>query len=146
MKFIILLSAVGTALSFAPHVVTVNSRTTMRSHSHQEIFDSEEEAAVDAHDLPDAGFEAAAMERAVMMAEDMLANQKHNLHAEQITEQVDPTQHFVGEIESFTHQETFDAEEAAAYDAHDVSDAGIEAAAMESAVFMAEELMRKKKP
>lgn len=145
MKLIILLSAVGTVLSFAPHVVLMNSRSAMRSHSHQEIFDSEEEAAVDAHDLSDAGFEAAAMERAVMMAEDMLANQKHNLHAEQRSEQVEPT-HFVGEIESFTHQETFDAEEAAVYDAHDVSDAGIEAAAMESAVFMAEELMKKKKP
>jgi hypothetical protein len=33
---------------------------------------------------------------------------------------------------SSSHQELFDAEEAAAYDAHDVSDAGLEAVMMEA--------------
>jgi hypothetical protein len=34
------------------------------------LFDSEEAAAIDAHDLNDPGLEAAAMERAVMLAEE----------------------------------------------------------------------------
>jgi len=41
-----------------------------------------------------------------------------------------------------SHQEVFDAEEAAAFDAHDVSDAGIEAAMMEAAVMTADEIFR----
>jgi len=39
----------------------------------------------------------------------------------------------------------FDAQEAAAFDAHDISDAGVESAAMERAVIMAYEMMAKKK-
>jgi hypothetical protein len=42
-------------------------------------------------------------------------------------------------------EELFEAEEAAAYDAADISDSGMEAAVMQKAVMMAYDLMRKKK-
>ena len=55
----------STVNAFVPHTM-YNSRTTVvRSSSHQELYDAEEEAAFDAHDLADAGMEAAAMERYV---------------------------------------------------------------------------------
>jgi hypothetical protein len=47
--------------------------------SEDEIFEAEEEAAFDAHDLSDAGFEAAAMERAVMFAYDMMKTKRDEL-------------------------------------------------------------------
>ena len=47
-----------------------------------ELRQAEEDAAFDAHDCPDAGMEAAAEERAVMMAEAMHLTAKHEIHAE----------------------------------------------------------------
>jgi hypothetical protein len=44
-----------------------------------DIFDAEEAAAYDAHDISDAGIESAAMERAVMMAYRMMANRRKSL-------------------------------------------------------------------
>ena len=40
------------------------------------LLEAEDDAAFDAHDLSDPAMEAAAMERAVMMAEDMKKNMK----------------------------------------------------------------------
>ncbi len=45
----------------------------------------------------------------------------------------------------YDDEEIFDAEEAAAYDASDVSDSGMEAAVMERAVMIAYDMMKKKK-
>ena len=41
----------------------------------ESLFDAEEAAAIDAHDVNDSGLEAAAMERAVMMAEEFKEQQ-----------------------------------------------------------------------
>ena len=44
-----------------------------------------------------------------------------------------------------SEEDIFEAEEAAAFDAHDISDSGVEAAVMERAVMMAYDMMKKKK-
>jgi hypothetical protein len=65
--------------SFIPLLMKYGSypnRVGLLSSNNQDIFDSEEAAAFDAHDAPDAGFEAAAMERSVMMA-DQIIKQRH---------------------------------------------------------------------
>ena len=51
----------------------------VHEETNDELKESEEAAAVDAHDLSDAGMEAAAEERAVMMAAEMT----HKLKEEQ---------------------------------------------------------------
>jgi len=48
-----------------------------------ELYDAEEAAAVDAHDVSDPGMEAAAMERAVFLAEEIISNQKEKAAAVQ---------------------------------------------------------------
>lgn len=109
------------------------------------LSDAEDAAAFDAHDLSDPGMEAAAMERAVMMAEEFKINQSNK-----------KTQYSKNQIKSETKKEIsrevhtdenaslLDAEDAAAFDAHDLSDPGMEAAAMERAVMMANELKDRK--
>ena len=106
------------------------------------ILEAEEDAAFDAHDLSDAGMEAAAMERAVMMAEEY----KHD-HPKIAKHEHKQTTEVTNTAPSKKEQEDegpslLDAEEAAAFDAHDLSDAGMEAAAMERAVMMAEEMKK----
>jgi len=46
-------------------------------HTHEDYYNAEEAAAFDAHDLSDPGMEAAVMERAVMMAHDLVAKNKN---------------------------------------------------------------------
>jgi hypothetical protein len=58
--------ALATVSAFSPHpsVPYYRSRSLVQQQSsHQDLYDAEEEAAFDAHDLSDAGMEAAAMER-----------------------------------------------------------------------------------
>jgi len=124
------------------------------------FFDAEEAAAVDAHDVSDPGIEGAAMERAVIMAEefheehikrnkddllevrDVEANFAHDLsdaaaveHANKISLEDSRNEKEAKDNDA----PLYDAEEAAAFDAHGVSDPGMEGAAMERAVMMAEE-------
>ena len=53
----------STVNAFVPHTMYNRQTAVVHSSSHQELYDAEEEAAFDAHDLADAGMEAAAMER-----------------------------------------------------------------------------------
>jgi hypothetical protein len=55
----------STVNAFVPHTMYNRRATVVHSSTHQEQYDAEEEAAFDAHDLSDAGMEAAAMERYV---------------------------------------------------------------------------------
>ena len=107
----------------------------------ESLFEAEEAAAVDAHDVSDAGMEAAAMEMAVIIAADL---KEHPLEKEKAGTEEKPHDPIVGKVHMLPRKEEdaelLDAEDAAAYDAHDVSDAGMEGAAMERAVIMAEEL------
>ena len=115
------------------------------------LFDAEEAAAIDAHDLSDPGMEAAAMERAVMLAaeykeeqlkkqlEDRIISKPCNGGAALI-KSIDEQYKEAGKSIVATDEESLlDDEEAAAIDAHDVPDAGMEAAAMERAVMLAAE-------
>lgn len=81
MKFTITLFVltVSPVYSFAPHL-TLRKPSLLLS-SHQEIFDAEEAAAFDAHDLGDPAMEAAAMERAVMMANSMVRKKRTELES-----------------------------------------------------------------
>lgn len=111
--------------------------------SDEEFSEAEEEAAFDAHDLSDAGMEAAAMERALMMAEEYREAHSHPKETKPKNDSKDMTAESQKSI--FRHgldesdDEFAEAEEEAAFDAHDLSDAGMEAAAMERALMMAEE-------
>ena len=110
-----------------------------------ELRQAEEDAAFDAHDCPDAGMEAAAEERAVMMAEAMHLTAKHEIHAEMEDHggSIDPWSRLsADEVDA---AELEQAEEDAAYDAHDCADAGMEAAAEERAVMMAYDMAEKRK-
>ena len=55
----------GLTKAFAPHRAFVHHRPPLYMSSHQDLYDAEEEAVFDAHDLSDPGMEAAAMERYV---------------------------------------------------------------------------------
>ncbi len=55
------------------------ARTILLRMSDEDIFDAEETAVFDAHDVSDPGVEAAVMERAVMMAYDMMKKKKMEL-------------------------------------------------------------------
>ena len=146
--------------AFAPHTLrwrqalAINQQNQiveqrmMTLHSQKDDDDlrqAEDDAAFDAHDCPDAGMEAAAEERAVMMAESMHLKPKHEIHAEQTSsaDESVPAPHI--SMDKVGDAEVKQAEEDAAYDAHDCSDAGMEAAAEEFAVMMAYEMAEKKK-
>ena len=116
------------------------------------LFDAEEAAAVDSHDLSDPGLEGAAMERAVMLAEEYKEQQlkkKKDIKRSSsepcvggaaLIRSLDEQNDKVRATNLSTDDESLlDAEEAAAIDAHDVNDSGLEAAAMERAVMLAEE-------
>ncbi|KAL7463210.1 hypothetical protein ACHAXS_003583 [Conticribra weissflogii] len=114
----------------------LTSNTGGSDNADNDLYDAEDAAAFDAHDLSDAGMEAAAMERAVMMAEEFKKQPKPVKETPKIEEQAKSIfRHGLDESD----EEFSDAEEEAAFDAHDLSDAGMEAAAMERALMMAEE-------
>ena len=161
----------------------------MATKSDDTLFDAEEAAAIDAHDVSDPGVEGAAMERAVIMAAEFKEEQQKNTdveHEHDMTSFFDKSKtllrdfmrrklnrdmmkvedveanfaHDLSDIAAMEHANEvvllddedditdvndislFDAEEAAALDAHDVSDAGVEGAAMERAVIMAAEFKK----
>lgn len=58
----------------AHYCSSIGTEWKMAHSDDQEIYEAEELAAYDAHDAPDSGFEAAAMERAVMLADEMKKN------------------------------------------------------------------------
>lgn len=118
---------------------THNNNDVSLTAAKDDLYDAEEAAALDAHDVSDSGMEGAAMERAVMMAQEY----KELLKKEREEPKKEST---VGKVKSMfkggnadDNDDLFDAEEAAAMDAHDLSDAGMEAASMERALMMAEE-------
>ena len=129
---------------------TRKTRTTISAAGDGSLFDAEEAAAIDSHDISDPGLEAAAMERAVMLAEEYKEQQMKKNAIKRRSEpckggaalinSLDEQQGKVRKIHLSTDDESLsDAEEAAAIDAHDLNDPGLEAAAMESAVMLAEE-------
>ena len=178
--------------TFINHIYTVvkarPSKIVAAQQSDDTIFDAEEAAAIDAHDVSDAGVEGAAMERAVIMAAEFKEEHQKNIEVEHehMTSFVDKSKtllrdfmrrnlyrdmmkvkdaeanfaHDLSDIAAMEHanevlldeeedditdindMSLFDAEEAAALDAHDVSDAGVEGAAMERAVIMAAEFKK----
>ena len=113
-----------------------------------ELQESEDAAAWDAHDCDDEGMEAAAEERAVMIAAEMMHKMKEqkksdggktdNWNNEHLA-------HGVADVHEENAQEMLDSEDAAAWDAHDCSDAGVEAAAEERAVMLAAEMTNRLK-
>jgi hypothetical protein len=107
------------------------------------LREAEDDAAVDAHDCPDPAMEAAAEERALMMAENMHLKVKQEIHVEETKEAASKEPHFDGH--KATDKEMKQAEEDAAMDGHDCSDAGMETAAEERAVMMAYEMAEKMK-
>lgn len=119
----------------------------------EQVIEAEDEAAFDAHDLSDPGMEAAALERSLMMAEDLAAKKQKDA-----TESVDAPNdgesrkwndkhlaHGMADIHIETDEEVEEAEDEVAFDAHDLSDPGMEAAALERSLMMAEEWAAKKK-
>jgi hypothetical protein len=109
----------------------------------ESLLDAEDAAAFDAHDLSDPGMEAAAMERAVMMAEEFKSSHK-KLEPKTQDKTSDGVEETTASQAQYDDSDSLlEAEEAAAFDAHDLSDAGMEAAAMERAVMMADEMKKK---
>ena len=149
ITIVLLFSIAVETEAFAPHTIRWRQAAAMMTlHSQKDDDDlrqAEDDAAFDAHDCPDAGMEAAAEERAVMMAESMHLKPKHEIHAEKTfaTDESVPAPHI--SMDKVSNAEVEQAEEDAAYDAHDCSDAGMEAAAEERAVMMAYEMTEKKK-
>ena len=70
---LVLAALIYPSSSFSPLLMKIGLASNILNspNSDQDMYDAEEFAAYDAHDAPDAGLEAAAMERAVMMAEEM---------------------------------------------------------------------------
>ena len=109
----------------------------------ESILDAEEAAAIDAHDVSDAGMEGAAMERAVILAEEFKRDHKRTEKNATADKSFEVKRTNSDEHTTNDSDDLFEAEEAAAFDAHDLSDAGLEAAAMERAVILAEDMKKK---
>jgi aromatic ring-cleaving dioxygenase len=123
-----------------------------------EVLDAEQAAAWDAHDCTDPGMEAAAGLRAVMMAQEMAHRKRHEQALHPATQPILQTKanddgtkvvewndeehliHGAIHIHEETDQEVLDSERDAVWDAHDCSDPGMEAAAEERAVMLANEM------
>jgi hypothetical protein len=125
-----------------------------QEETNNDLLDSEIAAAFDAHDCPDAGMEAAAQERAVMLAHEIIHEMKLKQTAHTTNSAQNPLvdhlptwndQHLAQDL-SQVHLETdlelHESEIAAAEDAHDCPDAGMEAAAEERAVMLAQEYIQ----
>ena len=118
-----------------------------------EVLDSEIAAAWDAHDCNDPGMEAVAEERAVMIANELIHKKKEQQQQQQRREGAQQQQdlswndqhlvHSVEELHLETSKEMFESENSAAWDAHDCNDPGMESAAEERAVMLANEMMEK---
>jgi hypothetical protein len=121
----------------------------------EELRESEMAAAFDAHDCSDPGMEAAMEERALMMAHDMAHQLKEKaLQQDKVAESTNNKMenwnaehliHGAHELHEETDAELRESEDAAAMDAHDCNDPGMEAAMEEYAVMLARELTHKTK-
>jgi len=128
----------------------VHDATEIHEETEEEMRESEEAAAFDAHDLNDPGMEAAMMERSVIIANEMAHNykEKEKHPVDEINKKNWNNEHLVHdatEIHEETEDELLESEEAAAFDAHDLNDPGMEAAMMVRAVIFANEMAHKYK-
>ena len=120
-----------------------------------ELRASEQAAALDAHDALDAGMEAAAEERAVMLAAEMTHWLKTGKQQQEQQQQPNHDNdddwndlhvaQNLEEVHEENAQELLESEQAAALDAHDAPDPAMEAAAEEWAVMLAAEKVHKLK-
>lgn len=114
----------------------------VHEETNEELLESERAAAEDAHDSIDAGMEAAAEERAVMIAHDMIHKMKGGEQPKTNSKwSEEHLAHGIAQVHEETDEELLESEQAAAQDAHDSMDAGMEAAAEERAVMLANELI-----
>ncbi len=80
LKTFTLVSITTAAFSFTTHFMPRKSSSLSRiKQTDEDLFEAEEAAAFDAHDISDSGVEAAVMERAVMIAYDMMRKKKTEL-------------------------------------------------------------------
>jgi hypothetical protein len=136
---------------------TTTANPTQRLHlskiheeTDDELRNSEDLAAIDAADCSDAGMEAVAEERAVMLANEMAHKKQQQQQKKDDKKKSDKSQwneqhlvHGADKIHEETDDELRETEDAAAVDASDSSDAGIEAAMEERAVMLAREMAHK---
>ena len=91
-------------------------RTTIKAAGDDSLFEAEEAAAIDAHDVNDSGLEAAAMERAVMLAEEykeqqMKKNDKKKVdrikaieeHYKQVKKDIEAIERLIKEADDADH-------------------------------------------
>lgn len=129
----------------------IHGASEIREETDDELKEAEEMAVWDAFDAAsDPGMEAASEERAVMLANEMAHKLKEQ--ASKQTKQQEENEwnkehliHGAGEIHEETDEELAEAEAEAAWDAHDCSDPGMEAAMMERSVMLANEMAHKMK-
>jgi hypothetical protein len=127
----------------------------IHEETEEELRESEIAAAFDAHHCSDPGMQAAMEERALMMAQDIAHQLKEKaLQQDSVAESIKSKMenwneehliHGAHEIHEETDAELRDSEDAAAIDAHDCSDPGMEAAMEQRAVMLARELAHKMK-
>ncbi|CAB9499110.1 expressed unknown protein [Seminavis robusta] len=122
-----------------------HSASEVHEETTEELLESEEAAAWDAHELSDPGMESAAEERAVMLAAEMVHEWKEKKTQEKPSNQEkwneEHLAHGASEVHEETTEELLESEQAAAWDAHDLSDPGMESAAEERAVMLAAEMV-----
>jgi hypothetical protein len=133
----------------------IHGAQEIHEYSDQELLQAEQDAALDAYDLSDAGMEAVMEERAVILANEMAHKLKMlaNKVAHKIKEEAQDNNewrekhliHGVQEIHEDSDQEFLQAEQDGVLDAYDLSDLGMEAAMEERAVMLANEMAHKLK-
>ena len=134
----------------------IHDAKEIHEETEEEVLESEMAAAWDAHDCSDPGMEAVAEERAVMIANELIHKKKKQQQQQQRREGAQQQQdessnwngqhlaHSVAELHLETSkEEIFESENSAAWDAHDCNDPGMESAAEERAVMLANEMMEK---
>ena len=127
----------------------------IHEETEEELRESETAAAFDAHDCNDPGMQAAMEQRALMMAQEIAHQLKEKaLQQDSVAESIKNKMenwneehliHGAHEIHEETDAELRESEDAAAIDAHDCSDPGMEAAMEQRAVMLARELAHKMK-
>lgn len=130
----------------------IHGAKEIHEETDEELKESEDAAAWDAHDASsDPGMEAASEERAVMLANEMAHKLKERAqHSEENAEKNEWNEEHLAHGASAIHEETDEeleeSEDAAVWDAFDsASDPGMEAAMMERSVMMANEMAHKLK-
>jgi hypothetical protein len=143
----------------------IHNASEIHEDTPDELREGEDLAAWDAHDCSDAGMEAASEERALMLAQEIAhkmheealehkrdrSKQNHNVVVDELKpgtkknvwKDADHLIRGAAEIHEDTAEELRDGEDSAAWDAHDCSDAGMEAASEERALMIAQEMAHK---